>query len=115
MPGEFRSARLLEAAEHILGSAGFRRYEISNWCRPGFECRHNLVHWRRGDYLGLGVGASSHRRGERSRRIGEPDEYTCTVLAGDWPVSSRESVTAAQALLVSDSVICDLTASLRVP
>jgi oxygen-independent coproporphyrinogen III oxidase len=48
-----------------LEAAGFIHYEISNWARPGFESRHNLVYWTQGDYLGLGLGAHSHRGGER--------------------------------------------------
>ena len=42
-----------------LARAGFGRYEISNYARPGFECRHNLVYWNRGEYLGLGCAAHS--------------------------------------------------------
>ncbi|MBQ6372881.1 MAG: radical SAM family heme chaperone HemW [Clostridia bacterium] len=42
-----------------LEKAGFRRYEISNYARKGFECRHNLTYWQRGDYLGLGCAAHS--------------------------------------------------------
>jgi oxygen-independent coproporphyrinogen-3 oxidase len=40
-----------------LENAGYRRYEVSAWARPGHECRHNLNYWRFGDYLGLGAGA----------------------------------------------------------
>src|SRR5207245_7153158 len=45
--------------------AGYRHYEISNWARPGFESRHNLLYWTQGDYIGLGIGAHSHRDGVR--------------------------------------------------
>lgn len=51
--------RMLDVAESILGEAGFGRYEISNYARPGFECRHNLACWRGGNYLGLGCAAAS--------------------------------------------------------
>lgn len=51
--------RMLEVAESTLGEAGFGRYEISNYARPGFECRHNLACWRGGNYLGLGCAAAS--------------------------------------------------------
>jgi oxygen-independent coproporphyrinogen-3 oxidase len=85
---------LLEAAAGSLTRQGFRRYEISNWARPGFECGHNAVYWSRGDYLGLGAGASSHRCGARSRRIEHPDDYNRAVLSGGDPVSFRETVAA---------------------
>lgn len=42
-----------------LFSHGYTRYEISNYAKPGFECKHNLVYWNRGEYLGFGLGASS--------------------------------------------------------
>ncbi len=45
-----------------LGSAGLAQYEISNFCRPGFESRHNLRYWQRRPYLGLGLDASSMLR-----------------------------------------------------
>ena len=47
-----------------MAAAGYQQYEISNWCRPGEECRHNLVYWRNGDWLGLGPGAHSHLRSQ---------------------------------------------------
>ncbi|MFA5891876.1 MAG: radical SAM family heme chaperone HemW [Actinomycetota bacterium] len=52
-------------AVDVLGEAGFEHYEISNWAKPGRQCRHNLVYWTQGEYLGLGVGAHSHRGGAR--------------------------------------------------
>ncbi|WP_346765473.1 radical SAM family heme chaperone HemW [Thioalkalivibrio sp. XN8] len=45
------------AATERLAAAGYRRYEVSAWARPGRECRHNLNYWSFGDYLGLGAGA----------------------------------------------------------
>lgn len=45
------------AAAARLEAAGYRRYEVSAWARPGRECRHNLNYWSFGDYLGLGAGA----------------------------------------------------------
>lgn len=51
--------RMLDVAEATLGAAGFGRYEISNYARPGYECRHNLSCWRGGNYLGLGCAAAS--------------------------------------------------------
>ena len=43
----------------ILADAGYHRYEISNYARPGFECRHNASYWERTDYIGFGVAAAS--------------------------------------------------------
>ncbi|MGH9286675.1 MAG: radical SAM family heme chaperone HemW, partial [Acidimicrobiales bacterium] len=52
-------------AEEALTAAGLDSYEISNWARPGHECRHNLLYWRSGDYRGIGCAAHSHARGRR--------------------------------------------------
>lgn len=58
-----------------LASAGYGRYEISNYARPGFECRHNLVYWHRGDYLGIGCAAHSLLDGVRFDNPAALDDY----------------------------------------
>ena len=70
------------AAEALLGAAGFDRYEISNWARPGRVCRHNVLYWSAGDYAGFGAGAHGHIAGRRwwSRRL--PREFIGAVAAG---------------------------------
>ena len=54
--------RQMRAVAQLLSSRGWRRYEISNYARPGSECRHNLNYWHYGQYLGLGAGATSFIR-----------------------------------------------------
>lgn len=56
---EERDRQMYLLTEQILQKYGYIRYEISNYARPGKECRHNLVYWTRGEYLGLGIGAAS--------------------------------------------------------
>lgn len=69
------------AADHYLASAetleraGFLQYEISNWARPGQECRHNLTYWRNAPYLGLGAGAHSSFGGFRFFDTLLPQDY----------------------------------------
>lgn len=63
------------AALERLEDAGYRRYEISNFARPGFECRHNIVYWMRGEYLGVGCAAHSLMHGERFANPRGLDEY----------------------------------------
>jgi len=58
-PDEDEDREMYELTEKVLGQAGFWCYEISNYAREGRECRHNMVYWRRGDYAGFGLGASS--------------------------------------------------------
>ena len=64
-PDQDDLAAKYELACEILADAGYRHYEISNWARPGFESRHNLLYWTQGEYVGLGIGAHSHRDGRR--------------------------------------------------
>jgi len=65
-PDQDDLAAKYEIACAMLENAGYRHYEISNWARPGSESRHNILYWTQGDYIGLGLGAHSHRRGRRS-------------------------------------------------
>lgn len=59
LPDEDTEREMYHATARILAAAGYGRYEISNYSLPGRQCRHNLVYWLRGDYLGLGLGSSS--------------------------------------------------------
>ena len=59
MPEDDAVNAMQRAAIEALEAAGYRRYEISNYAKPGRECRHNLVYWNRGEYLGLGCAAHS--------------------------------------------------------
>ncbi len=68
-------ADMYEWACDRLADAGYRQYEISNWARPGRECRHNLVYWRNGEWLGLGPGAHSHWAGFRFANVYSPRRY----------------------------------------
>jgi oxygen-independent coproporphyrinogen-3 oxidase len=68
-------AAMYERTQDLMAAAGYEHYEISNWCRPGFACRHNLVYWQDGDWLGLGPGAHSHLNGSRFAVIRSPSGY----------------------------------------
>lgn len=65
-----------------LARAGYVHYEIANWARPGKECRHNLVYWRNGDWLGIGAGAHSHLAGVRSHQPSALGAYLARIAAG---------------------------------
>ena len=62
-----------------LARAGYVQYEISNWAKPGRECRHNLVYWRAEPYLGLGAGAHSFFVGRRMANVDAPNRYVDAV------------------------------------
>jgi putative oxygen-independent coproporphyrinogen III oxidase len=69
------------AAVERLGAAGLESYEISNWAKPGHECRHNLLYWTMGEYQGIGCAAHSHRAGRRFWNLRTPDRYLDAVAA----------------------------------
>ena len=81
-------------ADELLSGAGLVNYEISNWSRPGFECRHNLVYWRQGNYAGFGCAAHSHENGRRWWNVRTPDRYIETVARGEVPVAADEMLDA---------------------
>jgi putative oxygen-independent coproporphyrinogen III oxidase len=70
-------------ANEAFASAGLANYEISNWSRPGFECRHNWLYWMQGDYLGVGCAAHSHHHGRRFWNLRTPDRYVEAAQTGE--------------------------------
>lgn len=58
-PDEQADREMYESTKEILGQYGYERYEISNYAKAGYECRHNIVYWECEDYLGLGLGSAS--------------------------------------------------------
>ena len=83
-------------AEAILGSAGFTRYEISNYARPGAACRHNLLYWTDQDYLGLGPSAQSYVQGVRFGDLADLTTYVDLLGKGMLPVSERIQLSPSQ-------------------
>jgi oxygen-independent coproporphyrinogen III oxidase len=69
----------------FLARAGYDQYEISNFCRPGKSCRHNLIYWRQGDYIGLGLGAVGCVQGRRWENAKTFQEYFDALEAGRLP------------------------------
>ena len=87
-------AERFEVARDMLGAAGYQRYEISNWARPGKASRHNVLYWSAGDYMGFGAGAHSHVAGQRwwSHRL--PRDYIDAVARGESTAAGREELDA---------------------
>ncbi len=75
LPDEETERLIYEETGEILREYGYTRYEISNYARPGYECRHNIGYWQRKEYLGIGLGASSLIGGTRFRHIFDLQEY----------------------------------------
>lgn len=83
---------MFRLAADTLGGAGYRHYEISNYAKPGFECRHNLTYWRRRDYLGFGASAHSCAGNIRWSNVPSVEDY----LSASCPVDYVEQLTGEQ-------------------
>ena len=75
MPDELLQVEMDAVTESVLTTAGFVHYEISNYAQPGRLCRHNLLYWTDGDYLGLGPSAQSYLNASRFGNIADLDSY----------------------------------------
>ncbi len=74
-----------------LAEAGYVRYEVSSFARPGHECRHNLRYWEGDDYLGLGPSAHSFVKGRRYANVSDLAEYKQTLSKRERPLIVDES------------------------
>lgn len=79
-----------------LARAGMDQYEISNFARPGFECRHNLNYWANGSYVGIGPGATSYLNGARNTNVADIHEYLRAISTGSSAAGASETLTARE-------------------
>jgi putative oxygen-independent coproporphyrinogen III oxidase len=95
-PDEATQAALYKATEALLEEAGLPAYEISNHARPGQECRHNLVYWRYGDYVGAGPGAHGRLtlagRKWATRQHRAPEAWLAEVEAKGHATRQRDAI-----------------------
>lgn len=97
LPDSDEVAELYDYGRQLLRELGYRRYEISNFSKPGRESRHNLNYWRRGEYIGFGLSASSFIMGNRLTNTLDLDEYMKCILSGYVPVVDSEGVSRKDA------------------
>lgn len=84
LPDEDEEYQMYEDTLAILREYGYSQYEISNYARPGRQCRHNVGYWTRTPYLGLGLGAASLMGEERFSNTRNMEEYLCLSRDGDF-------------------------------
>lgn len=82
------------AAMDLLTAAGFEQYEISNFARPGYACRHNLNYWEGGTYAGFGPGAARFLNGRRETNIRSTWGYLARLSRGLSPTAEIDEVSA---------------------
>lgn len=83
LPKEDLEAKMFEYIISELEANGFEHYEISNFTKPGFESRHNLMYWDNAEYFGVGAGASGYLNGVRYRNRGPIQHYLKAVAEGN--------------------------------
>jgi putative oxygen-independent coproporphyrinogen III oxidase len=90
-----------QAEKYLVAAAAFEDagldwYEISNWSRPGSECRHNQLYWTMGDYQAFGCAGHSHRDGRRFWNVRTPERYIDAITAGRSPEAAGERLDAEE-------------------
>lgn len=85
LPSEETEREMYEETERLLREYGYRRYEISNYAKPGYECIHNTAYWTRKEYIGFGIGAASYTGGVRFKNSENLQDY----LAGDFKKAEK--------------------------
>jgi oxygen-independent coproporphyrinogen-3 oxidase len=86
------SADQYEIAEDLLAAHGYHQYEISNWCKTGYECKHNLSYWHNESYLGIGVAACSYYDHTRKTNTCDLDKYINGLTSGVIPIEHQEYI-----------------------
>ena len=94
MPEDDDEATKYEMADAALRQAGYEWYEISNWARPGAECRHNQAYWLDWDWWGAGPGAHSHLGDVRLWNTKHPVAWAGQIATGHLPVAGHEAIDA---------------------
>jgi len=94
MPPDDQSADKYLLADQLFEAAGFNWYELSNWSKPGGQCRHNVAYWDGSFWWGIGAGAHSYLNGKRWWNVKHPRSYQEKILQGQSPELSHEILTA---------------------
>jgi oxygen-independent coproporphyrinogen-3 oxidase len=103
-PDPDAQADQFEWTQERLARAGYEHYEISNWSRPGYRCRHNLTYWECREYLGLGAGAHSYLNGVRFAVAALPSLYL-SLVEQSWQEAQERGGGAAMRHIVSGETI----------
>jgi len=91
-------AKQYSLAAAKLKAAGYERYEVSNFAKPGFECRHNLTYWQGRPYMGFGPSAHSYIKGKRSWNVPDIDKYAKRISNDETAVEGEEILSRQQEL-----------------
>ena len=90
MPNDDLMADMYLLVDQMCEEKGLTWYELSNWSKPGHQCRHNIAYWENKNWWGLGPGAHSHIDQKRFWNVKHPNAYKEKVFAGDSPIKDSE-------------------------
>ena len=96
MPNDDLMAEMYLLVAQMCEAKGLTWYELSNWSKPGHQCRHNIAYWENKNWWGLGPGAHSHIDAKRFWNVKHPTTYKQKVFAGETPILESEQLTAEQ-------------------
>ena len=97
IPDSDTQADMYDLARHVFSENGYNQYEISNFAKPGRECRHNIVYWSGDEYVGFGPGATSYVNGTRYRRIADVDKYFAAQFEKKNTIEFLETLSTTRA------------------
>ena len=112
-PDEGLQIEMDETAQRMLGDAGYERYEVSNYAKPRYACRHNLLYWTNGEYLGLGPSAQSYLHGIRFGNVADLAAYNTSLAENHLPIEDRTRLSEKEQL--RDAVIFGLRLTRGIP
>ena len=96
MPIDDLMADMYLLVDSMCNEAGLNWYELSNWAKPGHECKHNIAYWKSANWWGLGPGAHSHIDAKRFWNIKHPTAYKQKLFANESPIADSEILTLEQ-------------------
>ena len=103
-PDEDETADAYDLVGDTLEAHGYNWEEISNWAKPGHECRHNHLYWNHGNYRGFGSAAHSHVDGRRFWNVRTPDRYIAAIESGGSHLGGEELLDASVQAFERDSL-----------
>lgn len=90
LPDDEEDRKMYHLAIELLESYDIKQYEISNFSKPGYECKHNLIYWNNEEYVGLGVSAHSYLNKCRYSNENNINEYINCINSNHYPVKTKE-------------------------
>lgn len=94
--GEEKTVKMFDFCCKFLQKNKINRYEVSNFAKPSFECKHNLTYWNLENFLGLGLNAHSKIDNEEFENFSNFDEYYASIESGKKPIAKKETITKTE-------------------